>query len=107
MPQGAKRALSFVLQTRGCWAGTAITFQDLFGISQKHSVLNHSCLKLKEQCLKATGDPDPGALHCGCGQSMLYHFCASAIGISVLCWDLIVLCGFGEVFTAISDLCSY
>lgn len=64
-------AFSFVLQACGCWAGTAFTFQDLFAVIWKHSIVSYSCLKLKEHCLRARGDPDLGALYCGYEQSML------------------------------------
>lgn len=37
----------------------------------KHSVLNDGWLKLEEPCLRARGDPEPGALCCRCRQSVL------------------------------------
>ena len=84
------RALSFALQTRGGWAGTAFMFQDLFAVNQKHSMLNNSCMKLKEHCLRARGDPDPGALHCGRGQSMLLGLAQRTDPVRVVFGDVAV-----------------
>lgn len=68
------KTLSSVLQTCGCWRGTAFTFRDLFSVKRKHSVLNNGWLKLQERCLRARGDPEPGALCCGYRQSVLLGF---------------------------------
>lgn len=61
-------------------------------MNQKHSMLNNSCLKLKEHYLRARKDPDPGALHCGCGQSMLVGFAQRTDSVHV---------GFGGVAVAV------